>query len=86
MTKLVLFALLTVSLGAEDKAKPEPTVASLTAELKTLKAKLLAQEADLKVYQIQVQLEMQVCSAPELMSAKLAARQAHEAADKLPPK
>ncbi len=100
MKLLTLLALLAVSLSAEDK-KPKPIahdgvamkdpVAALasdsqSAEVASLKAQITSLQAELKVLQMQFSLEMQVCSAPELMAAKLAAIQAKEAAKPKPPK
>ncbi len=59
---------------------------AMHVEIASLKAQLAASQAALKLLQIQVQLEMQVCSAPELMSAKLAAIEAQKAAKPKPAK
>ncbi len=49
------------------------------AEIASLKAQLASAQADLKATQIEFQLQLQVCNAPERMAAQLAATEAHKA-------
>ncbi len=76
---LIAAVVLWTRCNADDKKPPaEPQ----SAEIASLKAQITSLQAELKLLQMQFSLEMQVCSAPELMSAKLAAVQARDAVTK----
>ncbi len=77
MKTLITLALLALTLSAEEpKPVPDPHV----AEIASLKAQLASVQADLKATQIEFQLQLQVCNAPERMAAQLAAKEARKAA------